>query len=533
MGLRLNDGGGNHVELSAPSLTSDVSLTLPNSIGTAGQFLQVGANGVTTWATAVNLIVSADASISDAQVGQVTTCTNPTVLSGTTPYTFTYQWQFQVNGGSSFSNISGATSQTYTVPAQIGSDNTTDGQLRCVVNVADSTTPTALTASSTSAAKTIAAEIYDGTVGRLYYYNSTSGWLSMTVNGSTTTNVRNTNAGPNSYFYVISEDYKVWQSASSNNYLSNANSDITSYFGSTAALAGGVRNIALSNNTNAHGVGQDRFAAHLVTNNDVAQGTQNNQGSMTYMSSTYPGYECLALMNTGFCSNTAYALIENSAGDRKIVNTWYYGTNTWTGSPLNAWQDVTPTLPSGEKVKQIFGIYYGGSVQPLCVGFLTDSGNIYTVGNPGGTVTGISSSGTLASPVQYNPTGFTAIEEVSVFGNGVGGANSSGFSMKGKDGHLYLVTQNHAFRKILDDVATPIHAGGYGQQNLVAMQDGSFRWMASAGLNVATPSWTTISGPSGLTVNTSGWKLFPSHQHGQCSNFTGGGNSLPMIIPYT
>ena len=34
-------------ELSAPTLTSDVSLTLPNSIGTAGQFLQVGANGVT------------------------------------------------------------------------------------------------------------------------------------------------------------------------------------------------------------------------------------------------------------------------------------------------------------------------------------------------------------------------------------------------------------------------------------------------------------------------------------------------------
>ena len=55
MGLRLNDGSGNHVELSAPTLTS-ISLTLPNSIGTAGQFLQVGANGVTTWAMPLNLI---------------------------------------------------------------------------------------------------------------------------------------------------------------------------------------------------------------------------------------------------------------------------------------------------------------------------------------------------------------------------------------------------------------------------------------------------------------------------------------------
>ena len=533
MGLRLNDGGGNHVELTAPTLTGDVSLTLPNSVGTAGQFLQVGAGGVTTWATAVNLIVSADASISDAQAGQASTCTNPTVLSGTTPYTFTYQWQFKVNGGSSFSNISGATSQTYTVPAQIGSDNTPDGQLRCVVSVADSTTPAALTATSTSAAKTIAAQIYEGTVGRLYYYNSGSGWYSVTVNSSTTTNVRNTNAGPYGYFYVISEDYKVWQSAGAYNYLTSANSDITSYFGSTAALTGGVRNIALPNNYNAHGVGANRFAAHLVTNNDVAQGTQNNQGSITYMSATYPGYECLALMNTGFCSNTAYALIENAAGTRKIVNTWYYGTTTWTGNVLNAWQDVTPTLPAGEKVKQIFGVYYGGSVQPLCVGFLTDSGNIYGVGSPAGTVSGFPSSGTLASPALYNPTGFTAIDEVSVFGNGVGGSASSGFSMKGKDGHLYLVTQNHAFRKILDNVATPIIAGGYGQQNLVAMQDGSFRWMSGQSLNVASPTWTTISGPSGLTVNTSGWSLFPSSQQGNCANYTGGGNSLPIVIPYT
>ena len=533
MGLRLNDGGGNHVELTAPTLTSDVSLTLPNSIGTAGQFLQVGANGVTTWATAVNLIISADATISDSQVGQVTTCTNPTVLSGTTPYTFTYQWQFQVNGGSSFSNISGATSQTYTVPAQIGSDNTTDGQLRCVVSVADSTTPAALTASSTSAAKTIAAEIYEGTVGRLYYYNSGSGWYSMTVNSSTTTNVRNTVAGPYGYFYVIAENYQVWQSATAWNYLANANSNITSYFGSASAVAGGVRNLALPNNYQSYGVGNNQFAAHLVTNNDCSAGQQGSPGNVTYMSSTYPGYECLALNNTGFCSNTAYAIIQNSAGTRKVVNTWPYSLTTFTGSSLSAWQDITPTLPAGEKVKQIFGVYYNSSVQPLCVGFLTDSGNIYGVGSAAGTVSGFPSTGTLASPALYNPTGFTAIDEVSVFGNTVGGNSSNGFSMKGKDGHLYLVTLSHGFRKILDNVATPIIAGGYGQQNIVAMQDGSFRWMPATSLDVAMPTWTTLQGPSGLNINTSGWRLYPSAQMGQCANYTGGGNSVPIVIPYS
>ncbi len=105
MGIRLNDGGGNHVELSAPSLTSDVSLTLPNSVGTAGQFLQVGANGVTTWATALTLILQTDAVISEAQVNAAVTVTNPVVLSGTTPYSYAYQWQFKVSGGSSLSLI--------------------------------------------------------------------------------------------------------------------------------------------------------------------------------------------------------------------------------------------------------------------------------------------------------------------------------------------------------------------------------------------------------------------------------------------
>ena len=141
MGLRLNDGSGNHVELSAPTLSSDVSLTLPNSAGTAGQFLQVGANGVTTWATAINLIVQTDASVSEPVVGSTCTCTNPVVLSGTTPYTYSYQWQFQASGGSSFSDVSGATSVNYTVPETISSVATEGGQLRCVVTCLLYTSP--------------------------------------------------------------------------------------------------------------------------------------------------------------------------------------------------------------------------------------------------------------------------------------------------------------------------------------------------------------------------------------------------------
>ena len=101
-------------------------------------------------------------------------------------------------------------------------------------------------------------------------------------------------------------------------------------------------------------------------------------------------------------------------------------------------------------------------------------GTIYGVGSAAGTVSGFPVLEHTCKPCLYNPTGFTAIDEVSVFGNTVGGNSSNGFSMKGKDGHLYLVTLSHGFLKMLDNVATPIIAGGYGQQNIVAMQDGSF-----------------------------------------------------------
>ena len=49
--LRLRDSGGsNIVSLVAPALTSDVALTLPNSDGNNGDFLQSNGSGVLSWA---------------------------------------------------------------------------------------------------------------------------------------------------------------------------------------------------------------------------------------------------------------------------------------------------------------------------------------------------------------------------------------------------------------------------------------------------------------------------------------------------
>jgi microcystin-dependent protein len=48
--LRLRDSGNsNYISLAAPSLSSDVTLTLPNSDGNSGDMLQTNGSGVLTW----------------------------------------------------------------------------------------------------------------------------------------------------------------------------------------------------------------------------------------------------------------------------------------------------------------------------------------------------------------------------------------------------------------------------------------------------------------------------------------------------
>ena len=52
MALRLKNSSGNYIELDAPtSIASDVSLTLPNTDGNSGQYLQTDGAGALSWAT--------------------------------------------------------------------------------------------------------------------------------------------------------------------------------------------------------------------------------------------------------------------------------------------------------------------------------------------------------------------------------------------------------------------------------------------------------------------------------------------------
>ena len=538
MGLRLNDGSGNHVELSAPSLTGNVNLTLPNSIGAAGQFLQVGANGVTTWATAINLIVLSEATISDAQADTACTCTNPSVAQGTTPYTFTYQWQFAASGSSTFNDVSGATSQTYNIPLQIGGVDTSGGQIRCVVTVTDSSTPTALTTTSTSTAKTIASAIFDGTGGRPYYYdNSASAWVAISVNGSTTTKTRGYNRDSLGNAWIITEDYNVFgPHAHTGPYTTNQTQ--TGNFGATSKTVDGIRTLGFGNNNNAYGIAYQQYVAHYVKDNDLGT-AQYSSGTVSYMSGTYPGYECIALIDEGFCSNYTFAIIEHPTTlDRKLINTWNYGaTNFVNTTGLSTWQDVTPTLPNNEKVKSFAVVSSDGYVYPHGVMVLSDAGTLYQIGatyNSGAGVNGATDGGTLANPIPYSPSGMVSIEEIMWGGHAAASSSNNGLLAKGTDGHLYLVTKNHAWRKILDDIQTILGFNQYTGGLMIAMQDGTFSFSSGqSSLIVATPSFTTLQPPSGITVDVSNWKNFPQGRNGSCASGLTAADSTIIHIPIT
>jgi hypothetical protein len=517
MGLRLNDGGGNHVELTAPTLTSDVSLTLPNSVGTAGQFLQVGAGGVTTWATALNLILQTDAVVSEAQVNAAVTVTNPVVLSGTLPYSYAYQWQFKVSGGSSFSNISGATSSTYTIPATIGSDATEAGQIRCVVTVSDSSTP-ALTITSTSSAATIAPDIIQGHPGLPYAINTSGAWAAVEVNGSTTTRIRGMAVGYNPSgvrSYVITEGGDIYKGSAE---LGPYNQAVNSNFAPTSAIYNqGFRNLCLTNNTSGHmGIPyQYTFAAHCIADEDIYVGATNTPGQMNSMRASYPGATTKWITNLGFCSNNAVGLIDDN-GTERLINMWT-ANSALAGANNSTFQDLGLTLPSGRKCKQVCGAYAAGSAAVQGIIILDDQGDLWQVGPCANFIGGVS-TGTFANPVQFNPSGMVAMEAITSMGGYT--SLAEGFFGKGTNGHLYYVTASQTWGKTLDNVADIPAVSAYGGNALVAMQDGTYRWASGQGALYTTApasaSWTTVNAPTGVTPDASKNKRYP-YTHAACS----------------
>ena len=310
----------------------------------------------------------------------------------------------------------------------------------------------------------------------------------------------------------------------------------TGNFGATSKTVDGIRTLGFGNN-NAYGIAYQQYVAHYVKDNDLGT-AQYSSGTVSYMSGTYPGYECIALIDEGFCSNYTFAIIEHPTTlDRKLINTWNYGaTNFVNTTKLSTWQDVTPTLPNNEKVKSFAVVSSDGYVYPHGVMVLSDAGTLYQIGatyNSGAGVNGATDGGTLANPIPYSPSGMVSIEEIMWGGHAAASSSNNGLLAKGTDGHLYLVTKI-TLEKILDDIQTILGFNQYTGGLMIAMQDGTFSFSSGqSSLIVATPSFTTLQPPSGITVDVSNWKNFPQGRNGSCASGLTAADSTIIHIPIT
>jgi len=177
-------GGGNTsvtwgINPSAGSISIGGLYTAPSSI-TTQQTVTVTATSVAdvTKSAIATITLSPPAAPTITQQPQSTTI----VVGQTATFTVialggtvTYQWQSMPAGGGSFSNISGATSSSYTTPASVSTQNGT--QFQCIVtNLQGSTTSNAATLTVLTASTKF---LTSTTLGSLR--NDFSGWVGMSV----------------------------------------------------------------------------------------------------------------------------------------------------------------------------------------------------------------------------------------------------------------------------------------------------------------------------------------------------------------
>src|SRR5205823_1837341 len=152
-------------------------------------------------------------SVTAATVANQSTCSGTDATFTVVPTSsgsasLSYQWKRSTNGGTTFSNISGATSSTYTVTAP---DNSSDNyQYECIVTsvacAAFTSTAWTLRVNSVTAATVASQSTCSGTDATFTVMPTSSGsaslsyqWKRSTDNGSTFTNI----SGATSSTYTV------------------------------------------------------------------------------------------------------------------------------------------------------------------------------------------------------------------------------------------------------------------------------------------------------------------------------------------
>ena len=457
MGIRINGSTSGYTELSAGSTPGNNTLTLPENIGTDGQFLKVGATGNLSFDTIPpassgpeSLTVTSLPVVNGSSVSATSSVSSiPTVVGGIPPYSVaSYQWQIQGNGGTNY--VDAGTSATLTIPTTINDGGTTrdtdGGKVRVRVTMQDSTPGTALTSGFiTSLALDITAQniaLTFPTTGTLVTSNTTASSMAVIgVNsGADTDNVVNwsiiDHPGIGNTLAAVLNDGRVFIS-SSNHMTSALNTDVTStYSVAGKTLAGVVGN--LSNEISV-----------------FTDGSVRDVHGTLYDASVSSNSPCVNFGGQGVHGSPMFILEDGTwmwagSGSSSGVNTASFNGQTYTS--------LTPVdiMPSGVKAIRCASFRNGNTVN-WDIGhgtsawiILGDDGYLYTA-DASGTgwtgMTGWTNIGTMAAGgakrAERNGSVITdKFVDVAPYG-GVGLTwTQQGFSACREDGQMWVSAEN-------------------------------------------------------------------------------------------
>ena len=496
MGIRINGSTSGYTELTAPAVANNITLTLPDSTGSAGQALVSDGAGGMSWSAVASLdAVSAPVITGDAKINQTVTVSNPLVAGGTTPYSYSYQWQFQASGGSSYSNISGATSQTFTITSDINSVSAGGGTLQCIVTVSDSTTPaltTTLTSSPTAAIQYNFLHKDRWPAGKLLYGTGNTGDFYEVTPGT---------QGIPSAAKIINHAHGngiQWLISSSNDTHAAYVTDLAT--SSTFSLYTGYPKTDTVALHRGHGAA-----------NDVGI-YEDGSAMLSTAAIRAPGSDP-AVHLCGAALVGHHPLIITEQG-----NIVFGGAGMWCGVNYAEGATVNP-LPTGVKVIAAFQAKGTGSngYAPDAVVILGDDGRIYMVGNSG--ITGFPTNGTWSAAAHCTVTDTNSDFYVGICGDLVidGWANDGGFAGITVEGKIAKATNTHAWGYVTDNATSQVitdfmthpFGTGYSMSNYRAIALSTQpNYLYRLDVNTPTADRYQINNLSGgAAITTANWNL--------------------------
>ena len=435
MGIRINGSTSGYTELSAGATPANNTLTLPSSNGSDGQFLQVDANGQLSFQTVVLLIAQTDPVIDGRIVGTDSTVTNPSILGGTKPYTFAYQWQFKESGGSSFANISGETSTTYSITATINGNSAENGTLRCAVTVTDADNSQLVINSNELTTIEFRPNMHSP-AGIAMQWNvntgsggvaSSVGWHPLPNNEKAVAITGNNNANTN--WKIISDAGTVYQM----NRQSTGSTTPSLLTGAQETWSGKlIAGLQASSST----------ATTQISTTGEARATTNSGSSWPdEWLTTTSGFSKVLWHNSSemilppiVVTEDGYVRYSSASGTRS-----YYildgGTNTQTTS--YNFMDVYITPPTGKKICYVAAAHLA---TPAGLVLLCNDQRLYTVGNPN--IAGFPTNGTRSAPALVTSV-TQKFEQIAAFSN-VAPNYDYGLQAITADGQYWQVLANNS-----------------------------------------------------------------------------------------